>query len=54
MSSVGRYLKMAAQALRTEAGEAQLAEVSAVLDVPPARIDVEALGGVGYPPHAGA
>jgi quinol monooxygenase YgiN/mannose-6-phosphate isomerase-like protein (cupin superfamily) len=36
------------QDLSTEAGKAQLAEVMALLDGPPERIDVEPLGGVGF------
>lgn len=36
--------------LRTEAGEAQLAQVMALLAGAPERIDVEPIGGVGYPP----
>lgn len=36
------------QALSTETGKAQLAEVMALLDRPPERIDVEPLGGVGF------
>lgn len=35
------------EALQTDAGRAQLAEVMAVLDGPPERIDLEPLGGVG-------
>ena len=34
--------------LQTEAGRAQIAEVTALLAGPPERIDVEPLGGVGY------
>jgi quinol monooxygenase YgiN/quercetin dioxygenase-like cupin family protein len=34
--------------LHTEAGQAQIAEVTALLAGPPERIDVEPLGGVGY------
>ena len=36
------------QELSTDAGKAQLAEVMALLDGPPERIDVEPLGGVGF------
>jgi quinol monooxygenase YgiN len=35
------------QALQTEAGKARLGEVMALLQGPPERIDLEALGGVG-------
>jgi quinol monooxygenase YgiN len=40
------------EGLRTEAGEAQLAQVMALLAGAPERIDVEPIGGVGYPPPA--
>jgi quinol monooxygenase YgiN len=36
-------------ALQTDAGRAQLAEVMALLAGPPERIDLEPLGGVGHP-----
>jgi quercetin dioxygenase-like cupin family protein len=36
--------------LRTEAGEAQIAQVMELLAVPPDRVDLEPLGGVGYLP----
>jgi quinol monooxygenase YgiN/mannose-6-phosphate isomerase-like protein (cupin superfamily) len=36
------------EALRTEEGQAQMAEVMALLDGSPERIDVEPLGGVGF------
>lgn len=36
--------------LRTDAGQARLAEVMALLDGPPERIEVEPLGGIGYLP----
>jgi quinol monooxygenase YgiN len=39
----------ALEALRTEAGQARLAEVMSLLDGAPERIDLEPLGGVGHP-----
>jgi quinol monooxygenase YgiN len=36
------------EALKTDAGQAQIAEVMALLDGPPERIDVEPLGGFGF------
>ena len=39
--------------LRTEAGEAQLAQVMALLTGGPERIDLAPLGGLGCPPDAG-
>jgi quinol monooxygenase YgiN/quercetin dioxygenase-like cupin family protein len=36
--------------LRTEAGEAQIAQVMELLAVPPDRVELEPLGGVGYLP----
>jgi quinol monooxygenase YgiN len=35
--------------LSSDAGQAQLAEVTALLESSPGRIDVEPLGGVGFP-----
>ena len=37
------------QELKTDAGRARLAEVTALLAGPPERIDLEPLGGVGHP-----
>jgi quinol monooxygenase YgiN len=36
------------EALKTAAGQAQMAEVTGLLDAPPERIDVEPLGGAGF------
>jgi quinol monooxygenase YgiN/quercetin dioxygenase-like cupin family protein len=36
--------------LRTEAGQAQIAQMTALLAAPPERVDLEPLGGVGYLP----
>jgi quinol monooxygenase YgiN len=38
------------QSLQTEAGRTQLAQITALLEGPPTRIDLEPLGGVGFPP----
>jgi quinol monooxygenase YgiN/quercetin dioxygenase-like cupin family protein len=43
-------LDAALEQLQTEPGKAQLAEVMALLDGPPERIDLQPLGGVGYLP----
>jgi quinol monooxygenase YgiN/quercetin dioxygenase-like cupin family protein len=43
-------LEASVEQLRTEAGQAQIAEVSAMLAQPPELIELEPLGGVGYLP----